>query len=409
MSCQPSMKVADPPTRALRILQVVPTYYPAVRYGGPIRSVHGLARSLARRGHDVQVFTTNMDGPDDLDVPVDHPVMLDGVTVNYFPVPAMRRLAWSPAMGRALRVSAADFDVMHLHSVFLWPMQAAARAAMRAGVPYLLAPRGMLVRDVIRGRSRWAKTAWIELFERRTLRNAAGLHATADIEIEDVRSLGMDFGAAYCVQNGVEWPDSFPPLNEGPFASLPRPYVLFLSRLSWKKGLDRLIKAWKHVAGLPLLIGGNDYEGIMPRLVELARREGVAERVHFLGAVSDRDKWALYANARALVLPSYNENFGNVVAEAMAMHCPVIVTRAVGIAPLVERYGAGLVCGDTPVDIAVAVNRLVFDKPLRASCAQRGHTAVAAELSWDAVAVRMEQVYQAVIAERRSPLATAAS
>ena len=404
------MKDVDAPARRtrLRILQVVPSYYPAVRYGGPIRSVHGLASGLARRGHDVQVFTTNLDGPDDLDVPLDRPVMLDGVSVHYFPVPALRRLAWSPAMGRALRAQVADFDVLHLHSVFLWPLQAAARAARRAGVPYLLAPRGMLVRDVIRGKSRWLKSAWIELFERNTLARAAGLHATADIEIEDVRTLGLAFNAAYCVQNGVEWPREFAPLIAGPFAGIPQPYVLFLSRISWKKGLDRLIKAWKSVPDLPLVIGGNDYEGLIPKLTALARREGVLDRILFLGQVSDRDKWALYAHARMLVLPSYSENFGNVVAEAMAMSCPVVVTRAVGIAPLVERSAAGLIAGDEPADIAMAVNRLAQDETLRRESGARGRAAVESTLSWDAVCAQMETVYETVIA-RRDSLAPAMS
>jgi glycosyltransferase involved in cell wall biosynthesis len=400
------MKVADtaPRRERLRILQVVPTYYPAVRYGGPIRSVHGLAAGLARRGHDVQVFTTTLDGPHDLDVPVDRPVMIDGVAVHYFPVPALRRLSWSPAMGRALRTATGGFDVLHLHSVFQWPLQAAARAAVRAGVPYLLAPRGMLVRDVIRGKSRWLKTAWIQFIERRTLARAAGLHATAELEIDDVRTLGLDFGAAFCVQNGVEWPRDFAPLAAGPFAHIPQPYALFMGRISWKKGIDRLIKAWKSVPGLPLIIGGNDYEGLIPKLTALARSEGVAERVSFVGAVSDRDKWALYENARLLVLPSYSENFGNVVAEAMAMSCPVVVTRTVGIAPLVERHSAGLVTGDTPADIAACGNRLAQDETMRRECGARGRAAVESTLSWDAVAEQMEAVYATVIARQRDVL-----
>jgi len=393
-----------------RILQVVPSYFPAVRYGGPIRSVHGLSSALVRRGHEVHVFTTSLDGPLDLDVPHDRPVRLDGVHVHYFPVPALRKLAWSPAMGRALRREVAGFDVAHLHAVFTWPLQAAARAARRAGVPYLLAPRGMLVRDMIDGRSRLAKTAWISLFERRTLREAAGLHATAELEIEDVRKLGLPFSQAFCVHNGVEWPREFAPLESGPFADLPRPYALFLSRLSWKKGLERLIRAWRHVPDLPLMIGGNDEEGMVGRLTDLARQEGVAQRVRFLGAVSDRDKWALYSNARMLILPSYNENFGNVVAEAMAMRCPVVVTRMLGITPLVEGAGAGLVCGEEPQDIAAAVNRLAFDAALREHCGRRGRAAVEATLSWDAVGAQMERAYETVIAQNTGePLALEAS
>lgn len=396
--------VADTPRR---ILHVVPTYFPAMRYGGPIRSVHGLASSLARRGHDVHVFTTNMDGPGNLQVPLDRPVDVDGVSVHYFSVPVLRRLAWSPTMHRRLQERVTGFDVLHLHSVFLWPLQAAARAAVRAGVPYLLAPRGMLVRDVIRRKSRWAKAAWIEVFEKRTLAEAAGLHATAQIEIEDVRALALPFRNAYCVQNGVELPEDYPALSSGPFAGIPRPYALFLSRISWKKGLDRLIKAWKLVPDLPLVIGGNDYEGLIPALTELARSEGVLERIHFLGAIADRDKWALYAEARMLILPSYSENFGNVVAEAMAMRCPVIVTREVGIADLVQGSGAGIVTGGDPTAIAQAVNHLAANHDECRDMGLRGRAAVEATLTWGAIAQRMESVYEEVIAAARTPSARA--
>ena len=84
--------------RKLRILQVVPTYFPAVRYGGPIRSVHCLSKALVERGHEVHVFTSSMDGPNDLDVPLVTPVNMDGVLVHYFPVRWLRRLCWCRAM-----------------------------------------------------------------------------------------------------------------------------------------------------------------------------------------------------------------------------------------------------------------------------------------------------------------------
>src|ERR1700730_5349745 len=177
----------------LRILHVVPTYYPAVRYGGPIRSVHGLAAALARRGHDVHVYTTNVDGDSLLDVPVDRPVLLDGVKVHYFPVPALKRLWWSPALERQLRTSIAEFDVVHVHAVYLLPMRAAARAAARAGIPYVVTPRGMLIRELIRRKSRWVKTAWINLVERTTLAHAAAVHVTADVEGAEFQALGLPY------------------------------------------------------------------------------------------------------------------------------------------------------------------------------------------------------------------------
>ncbi|HUI62346.1 MAG TPA: glycosyltransferase [Steroidobacteraceae bacterium] len=385
----------------LRILHVVPTYYPAVRYGGPIRSVHGLASALARRGHDVHVYTTNMDGETDMDVALDRPVELDGVHVRYFSVPRLRRLCWSPGLEQELRRTVSSFDIVHLHSVFLLPTRAAARAAAGAGVPYVLAPRGMLVRDMIRRRNRWIKTLWIALVEQMTVAHAAGLHATAELEAQELRALfGAVLPEVMHVPNGVEWPAEHLPLDATPFAALPRPYALFLSRISWKKGLDRLLRAWRDVPDLPLVIAGNDDENYLPTLEALARSLGVAHRVRFVGAVSDAHKWALYESAELFVLPSYSENFGNVVAEAMAMACPVIVSPEVGIASLVQQEAAGIVTDCEPESLVGAIHRLRSDPAARLELGRRGRQAVRRRLSWDGIAAQMEEGYRRLLARR---------
>lgn len=397
------------PRRRLRILQVVSAYYPAVRYGGPIRSVHGLAAALARRGHDVHVYTTNVDGESDLDVPLDRPADLDGVAIHYFAVPALRRLWWSPALGRRLQESIGEFDVVHVHAVFLWPMWAAARAASRAGVPYVIAPRGMLMRDVIHRKSRWVKTAWIHLVERRTLADAAAVHVTAELEAAELQALNLPSQRVVWIPNGVDLPHERAPLAAGPFANLPERYVLFLSRLSWKKGLDRLITAWQWVPDIPLVIAGNDDEGYRPQLEELAYKVGVANRVIFLGPVGDTHKWALYERALLFVLPSYSENFGNVVAEAMAMGCPVAVTPEVGIASLVQATGAGVVTSGAPNEFAAAIRALLSDPLRRREMGRRGAEAARTTLSWDGVAAQAEQLYRSVIGKRPLMAAVAAA
>src|SRR5262245_41821127 len=137
----------------MRILHVVPSYYPAVRYGGPIRSVHALAAANVERGHEVHVYTTNVDGPNNSDVKLGQPVERDGVCVWYYATNLGRRLYRSLEMGRALRSNLKGFDIVHLHSVFLWPTSAAAQVARNAHVPYILAPRGMLVKELIRRKS----------------------------------------------------------------------------------------------------------------------------------------------------------------------------------------------------------------------------------------------------------------
>ncbi|HEY4444903.1 MAG TPA: glycosyltransferase [Steroidobacteraceae bacterium] len=385
---------------SLRILQVIPAYYPAVRYGGPIRSVHALCASLVRRGHQVSVYTTNIDGDTDSDVPLGRPVDMDGVLVHYFPVPALRRLCWCPALGRQLRGAIADFDVVHLHSVFLWPTYIAARVAYRAGVPYVLSPRGSLVRDLIRGKSRLVKSAWINLVERRSLARAARLHVTAEIEGDEAKALGLKLPEIFCVPNGVGWPSRHLPLAAGPFASIGRPYALFLSRINHKKGLDRLICAWKWVPQLALIIAGNDEEDYLPELKALARSEGIADRLNFIGPVSDEHKWALYENAEMFVLPSYSENFGNVVAEAMAMACPVVVTPEVGLAKFVREVGAGVVTSGEPSILAQAVAELHRDEFRRKRCGALGRQAAIRHLSWEGVGAQMEGEYNRILGRR---------
>jgi len=195
----------------------------------------------------------------------------------------------------------------------------------------------------------------------------------------------------------VEWPRGHESLEAGPYSHLPERYVLFLSRINWKKGLDRLIEAWQSVPDVPLVIAGNDDEGYQPKLLQLARALGVADRVIFLGPVSDAHKWALYERAQLFVLPSYSENFGNVVAEAMAMGCPVVVTNEVGIAPLVEAAGAGAVTDGAPGKLAVTIRELLLDPERRLEMGHRGAEAARTRLSWSGVVDSTETLYREML------------
>jgi len=368
----------------MRLLDVVPTYLPATRYGGPIFAVHGLCRALARRGHEVHVFTTNVDGAGVSDVPLDCPVEMDGVRVHYF-ASQFRRLYTSSAMGRALQTFVPLCDVVHVHSVFLWPTSAAARVAARAGVPYVVSPRGMLVPELIRRKSRLAKSLWLRAVERRTLREAALVHFTSRRELDDARALALPLPPHAIVPNGIELP---------PLAAVPRDdtRIVFLGRVNWKKGLDRLIEAMRGVDAR-LVIAGNDeenYAATLPR----------AENVDFVGPVSGDAKDALLRGAAMLVLPSLSENFGNVVLEAMAQETPVVVTPEVGLAAEVEAAGAGVVT--TPDALTQMLEALLADRAKRQEMGRRGRALVEARFTWDRVAAEMEEHYACSMTSRRS-------
>ena len=377
----------------MRILHVVPTYLPAKRYGGPIQSVHGLARAQHRLGSDVHVFTTNVDGDGTSSVPLEEPVPLEGVQVSYFPVPTARRLYWSPRMTRALGREVPTFDIVHLHSVFLLPTSTASRIARRRGVPYVLSPRGMLVPDLIRGRSFVVKKSWINLFEKSNIRHAAAVHFTSDVELDDFNKLGLQCTRTAVIPNGVELPPA-KASSSNVAANVTRlPYVLFLGRLTWKKRVDALIKAMSQVPDTALVIAGNDDESLQPQLARLAEECGVGGRVHFIGFVDGEAKWALLRGASVFALPSRSENFGIAVLEAMGAGCPVIVTPEVGLSPVVQEVEAGIVVGGEPHQLGQAIKGLMDAPERRVKMGNAGKAAALKSFSWDAIAVQMEKLY----------------
>jgi glycosyltransferase involved in cell wall biosynthesis len=378
----------------VRVLHVVPTYFPAVRYGGPIHSVHGLAAAFARRGHDVHVYTTNVDGRSISNVPLAKPVNLEGVSVWYFPTAIGRRLYRSPQMGEALNRTVASFDLLHIHSVFLWPTTAAARAAQHHRIPYVLAPRGMLVADLIRRKSRFLKLASVTLFERRNLACAAAVHVTSELEASEMAALGLHCRQVVTIPNGVHIPTAQHLLE----CKSARRKVLFLGRINWKKGLDRLIRALKYLPNVDLLVAGNDEEKYTATLRQLAEGEGVLDRVVFIGRVDGDRKWDLLSKSDLLALPSYSENFGNVVLEAMAAGCPVIVTPEVGLADTVRQSGAGLVVPGTAEELAEAISKIVNDSATAEAMGKAGRNTVVERFSWDAIAAQTEAVYGELLA-----------
>jgi glycosyltransferase involved in cell wall biosynthesis len=378
----------------MRILHVVPSYLPATRYGGPIYSVHGLCAALAGLGHDVHVVTTSVDGAHDSPVPHGVPVARDGVTIWYFRSSFGRRLYYSPPMKGALEQLVPSADVVHLHSVFLWPTSSAARAAVRSAVPYVVSPRGMLVRDLID-----RKTAWLTWLESTTLARATAIHLTSRRELIDARQLALPLPAPFVVPNGVDRrpSDDTPASSRVDRVRQSGPYCLYLGRLHPKKGLEHALAAMTD-NDIRLVLCGPDDENYKPTLERAARELKVHDRLVFEDPVSGDDKWALLAHAAFVILPSLNENFGNVVVEAMTAGTAVLVSDRVGAADLVTAADAGLVCPGGPEPLRAAMLRLWNDPATCARFGANGAAYAGRELTWERVARLMSDHYAALIA-----------
>lgn len=377
----------------LKLLHVVPTYYPAVRYGGPIHSVHGLCRALAVEGHEVEVHTTSVDGPKRLDVPEGVPVDVEGVRVRYFRS-RFDRLYWSPQMRRALDDAVSQVDVVHLHSVYLWPTAAAARVARCRGVPYVISPRGMLVPELIAARNSILKRCWIRLIETKNLRFADRLHLTSPQEFRDLKRCGLALAPVVEIPNGVDFDTDF-------YRSPTAGHVLYLGRISWKKNLLALVNAICALPNASLTLAGPDEEDLVATLLKQSRALGAASRVRWVGQVERSERIKLFSSACLTVLPSFNENFGNVVIEAMAQGCPVLVTPEVGARCVVEDCGGGWVAGGTSEhQLREALSSALSDPQTGEERGLNAARYVRNELSWSTVASKMSSVYKSILLGR---------
>lgn len=385
----------------MRVLHIAPSYLPAVRYGGPIFAIHSLCRALVSRGHEVHVMTTNINGSEDSDVPIGVTVSLDGVLIKYFSSKFLRRLAWAPSLANALKQEIGQFDLLHLHSVFLWPTWAAARLARHAHVPYLISPRGMLVKGLIERRNQLAKMAWIHLIEKSNLRSASAIHVTSELEAAELVRFKWLLPKIVAISNGVDEVEDgggFEVSADVKAIALHQPLVLYFGRISWKKGIDRLLTAFARTDSATLAIVGTDDEGLVPELRRLAARLQIENRVRFLPrTVVGPDKEHLFAAARLFVLPSFSENFGNTVLEAMQRCVPIVVTPEVGAAQIVSLAGAGLVANSDPEALSEAMSRLLNDTSLALSMGKAGRRYVQEHCSWLQVASEMEQLYQSIV------------
>jgi glycosyltransferase involved in cell wall biosynthesis len=257
----------------------------------------------------------------------------------------------------------------------------------------------MLVQELIVRRSRLAKSAWIRLIEKSNVERAAAVHVTSQLELAELERFGWRLPRAVVIPNAVEEPSSrLSPIAEDVEAiSAEQPLALFLGRLSWKKGLDRLLHAFARTNHGTLAIVGTDDEGLSGQLAKLAKDLRITQRVRILPrTVVGAEKERLFAAAQLFVLSSYSENFGNTVLEAMRRGVPVVVTQEVGAAEIVQQSQGGLVVVGDPDTLGSAMQRLFDDPDLVKAMGNAGRRHVATHHTWAQVAEEVEVLYESV-------------
>jgi glycosyltransferase involved in cell wall biosynthesis len=371
----------------MRILHITPSFYPAMIYGGPTRSVYELCRQLARIGCDVRVLTTDANGPKDvLPVATDRETELEErLVVRY--CHRWMDVSVSPQLLLSLTHYVRWADVVHLMAVYSFPTIPTLLVCRALGKPVVWSPRGML--------QRWEgtrrpvlKTLW-ERICRAAAPSDLLLHFTSESEAHE--SLNR-FPAARSVviPNGLEIPD---PIDHKNAAEALR--LIYIGRLHPKKGIENLLTACSMLNGnlgrsASLTIAGSGDEGYAQTLNARIEELGLSDRVRMIGNVEDDARRKLFASADILVAPSFTENFGMVVAEALAHEVPVIASKGTPWRRVGEK-NAGLWVDNSPESLAVAIERM-SRMPLREMGA-RGREWMKQEFSSRVIAQRMMEVY----------------
>jgi len=391
----------------MKILHIVPSYLPAYGYGGPILSVHSLNKWLVRKRADVTVYTTNIDGRKRLDVPLNQEVNMDGVKVFYFPI-TLAPWQYSSAMREALKRNAGDFDLIHITSVFLAASTLGACYAKKFRKPYIISPRGSLMREPLEKKSAFKKSLYLALFERSNLSGATAIHFTAEEEKKEYIGAGLPLNNSFIVPNGLDAETLDKQVPPGVFRGkfkigADKKIFLSLGRLSWKKGFDTLIPAFRKVVReIPeavLVIAGGDEEGYKKTIERFVSENDLetGKNVLFTGELLDDMKLAAFKESDVFVLPSYSENFGMAVIEAMKLGLPVVISAGTAIASFVAKNNAGVVVNKEEDVLADKMIWMIKNPEAAREMSIRAKKLVEEEFSMDKVADMMLAEYNKIL------------
>ncbi|HEY6329606.1 MAG TPA: glycosyltransferase [Blastocatellia bacterium] len=376
----------------MKILHITPSFYPAFVYGGPIVSVYNLCRNLIGTGCEVRVLTTDANGAGSvLDVDTDRELETDGgLRVRY--CHRLLDVSVSPGMLRWLPSYVRWADVVHLMAVYSFPTIPALMVCKAMGKPVVWSPRGMLQRW--EGTRRPGLKAIWETACRIVSPSRMVLHVTSDQEAAET-SQRMPGARLATIPNGIEIPETRqPPAARDHFR------LVYLGRIDPKKGIENLLDAYQMLNGnlgrpSSLTIAGSGDPFYTKAIESRIASSPSPGSIRMIGAVEGQAKTELLTNADVVVVPSHTENFGLVVAEALAQGVPVIASKGTPWSRM-EEVGCGLWIDNSPASLASGIER-ISNMPL-GEMGRKGREWVTREFSWPLIAQRMTSLYSEMAA-----------
>ncbi len=396
----------------MRILYVSHGYKPAYRIGGPIWSLSALAEGMVARGHEVTVFAPNGNVDEDLDVPTDRPVSVDGVTVRYFRreeplkryLPGVKYLSqsigymYTPDLPPVLRSMLRTIDIVHTQMPFVYPTQAAARLAIANRIPLFYSQRGVFDPSRLRFRG-LKKSIYIRFVERPIMRRATGLVALTPEEVSSFEAMRVNT-PIHLVPNGIDVSRFRRSASADALTALgiseTQKVILFMARVHELKGPDLAVDAFIGIAqrhpDAVFVLAGNDEQGLVSVLRARIADRSLTSRFIVPGMVTGERKLDLLARADLFVLPSVGEGLSMAILEALASGTPAIISRECNL-PIVADAGAGAVVGRSAAEFADALSRFLSDPAMLEDARERAYRLARDHFGWAPILDRLEAIY----------------
>lgn len=327
----------------MKILMIMPSYKPATAYGGPVEALTNLAESIAELGHEVTVYTTNANGKVDLEVETGKEYNVDKVKVIYFQRVIGGQMSFSPSLLKRFSREVKKYDVIHIHSWWNLVTMPATWICLSKRIRPFVSTRGTLTEYTFKHRRTLPKRIVHSLKGKKLLEQCVLLF-TSNREKEE--ALKFVHAKDYYVLPNIH---KFPSPQKKMYTEWPYLKILYLGRIDPVKNLEFLLRTIVHHLSIPyrLVMAGDGDSQYKNQLMEMGKDTG---HIEWVGHLSVDKKYEQLSDADITVLPSFTENYGNVVLESLSQGTPVLISPNVGIKDFINYHALGWVA-ETKEDV----------------------------------------------------------
>jgi glycosyltransferase involved in cell wall biosynthesis len=361
--------------------------------GGPSRSIPELCSAINMLGGSAEIVTQRWPGKE---VIPNH----NNLKIHF----AENTKYWNPVRSSVVNVlseknTSDGISIIHAHGIWLKNIHYSIKFAVANGIPLVLSPRGMLQPWAKEHKAIKKRIAWL-LYQYKDLKKVFAFHATSESEYESIRRNGFDQPVAI-IPNGV----NKLLVSQQAMPDKKKKTVLFLSRIDVVKGLPLLLEAWSQLKNdnWELVIAGNDYGNHKSDMMAYANILGISDSVKFLGPTYGADKELVFQTSNVFILPSYSENFGIVVAEALQYGLPVITTKGTPWSELVEHHCGWWIENTTQELLKALQDATCLSDQERNEMGERGRALIEEKYLWPAIAGKMLNFYEWLLQDGTKP------